>query len=87
MWKSWKEAVLMKAIDGHDDLAILIRFKYLNDIYDTNFTKLFEKGGLYGHVDIPRLKAGKVGGAFWSAFTPCPRNGTNFSDSNYVEGM
>lgn len=38
------------------------------------------------HVDLPRLKDGKVGGAFWSAFVLCPSNGTDFSDANYVEG-
>lgn len=37
------------------------------------------------HVDLPRLKAGKVGGAFWSAFTPCPADGLDFSDDNYAE--
>lgn len=38
------------------------------------------------HVDLPRLKDGKVGGAFWSAFVLCPSNGTDFSDANYAEG-
>ena len=38
------------------------------------------------HTDLPRLKDGKVGGAFWSAFTPCPKNGTDFSDGNYADG-
>ena len=75
------------APDGHIDLAILIRFLYQNNIYDRNFTEKFERGGMYGHVDLPRLKDGKVGGAFWSAFVECPRNNTDFSDANYVEGM
>lgn len=38
------------------------------------------------HTDLPRLKEGKVGGSFWSAFTPCPKNGTDFSDRNYAAG-
>ena len=38
-------------------------------------------------VDLPRLKDGKVGGAFWSAFVLCPKNGTDFSDANYAEGQ
>lgn len=38
-------------------------------------------------VDLPRLKDGKVGGAFWSAFVLCPKNGTDFSDGNYAEGQ
>ncbi|GAB7349568.1 hypothetical protein MBLNU459_g0262t2 [Dothideomycetes sp. NU459] len=37
-----------------------------------------------GHVDIPRLDEGKVGGSFWSAFVPCPANGSDFSDANYA---
>ena len=41
---------------------------------------------MYAQVDLPRLKDGKQGGAFWSAFTLCPKNGTDFSDANYVEG-
>lgn len=36
-----------------------------------------------GHVDLPRLKTGKMGGAFWAAFVPCPLNGMDFSDDNY----
>ncbi|KAI9442651.1 hypothetical protein H4582DRAFT_1929831 [Lactarius indigo] len=26
----------------------------------------------FGHVDIPRLRTGRVGGFFWSVYTPCP---------------
>ena len=51
-----------------------------------NFTEPFENGGLPFHVDLPRLKKGKVGGAFWSAFVECPHIGSDFSDANYVEG-
>lgn len=39
------------------------------------------------HVDLGRLAEGQNGGAFWSAFTPCPKNGTDFSDANYVDGQ
>ena len=42
---------------------------------------------MLGHVDIPRLKAGKVGGAFWSAFVGCPANGSDFSDANYATAV
>ncbi|KAI9046467.1 hypothetical protein LZ554_009216 [Drepanopeziza brunnea f. sp. 'monogermtubi'] len=72
-------------IDGHNDLAILIRFLHKNKIYDSNFTTPFDEGGMYGHVDLPRLKQGKNGGAFWSAYAPCPENGTDFSHENYAE--
>jgi len=76
----------MKVPDGHNDLAFLIRVIYQNNIYARNFTEKFEEGGMYAHVDLPRLRDGKVGGSFWSAFTLCPKNGTDFSDANYVEG-
>lgn len=77
-------AKLIGLQDGHNDLAILIRFLYNNHIYNDNFSKPFTEGGMAGHVDLPRLKQGKVGGAFWSAFVPCPANGTDFSDSTYI---
>ncbi|KXX78459.1 hypothetical protein MMYC01_205591 [Madurella mycetomatis] len=70
-------------IDGHNDMAIWIRVFYNNHIYRDNFTKPFAEGGLLGHVDIPRLKTGMYGGAFWSVYWPCPENGTDLSDENY----
>ncbi|KAG0645298.1 dipeptidase [Hyphodiscus hymeniophilus] len=74
-------------IDGHNDLAIMIRLLYGNHIYDDKFKEPFEKGGLSGHVDLPRLKKGKNGGAFWAAYVPCPKNGTDFSDENYFDSI
>ncbi|KAF2725574.1 hypothetical protein K431DRAFT_336096 [Polychaeton citri CBS 116435] len=71
-------------IDGHDDLAILVRFLYGNDIDDKNFADKFEEGGLVGQVDIPRLDEGLVGGQFWSAFVECPKDGFDFSDGAYA---
>ncbi len=55
-----------------------------NHIYDKKFTEPFEDGGLPMHVDLPRLREGLNGGAFWSVYTPCPANGTDFSDENYA---
>jgi membrane dipeptidase len=70
--------------DGHNDLAILIRGAYKNKIHDATFKKGFEDGGLYGDVDLPRLRKGRAGGAFWSAFVVCPENaGDDFSDAEY----
>ena len=75
-------------IDGHDDLAIFLRFAYKNEIQTSKFRKSFEGGGMEMHVDLPRLKKGKVGGAFWSAFVPCPGNASyDFSDSVYGESV
>lgn len=71
--------------DGHNDLAITIRALYNNHIYAKNFTEPFEQGGMRGHVDLPRLAKGQVGGSFWAAYVPCPANGSDFSDENYAE--
>lgn len=71
------------AADGHDDFLIDIRGRFQNHIYG-DFKDLFENGGLPEHVDLPRLKAGQVGGSFWSAFVPCPANGSDFSDEAYA---
>lgn len=74
-------------IDGHNDLMIFIRGTYKNHIYKqdgSSFQEKFENGGLEQHVDIPRLEKGLQGGAFWSAFWPCPMGeGTNFADERY----
>lgn len=74
-------------IDGHNDLLILVRALYDNKVNGENFTKPFEEGGLAGHFDVPRLEKGKQGGAFWSAFVPCPANGFDFSDKNYAASV
>jgi membrane dipeptidase len=71
-------------IDGHNDLAIFLRFAYKNKIHSPKFISKFEDGGMEMNVDLPRLQKGKVGGAFWSAFVPCPTNASiDFSDANY----
>lgn len=71
-------------IDGHNDLAIFLRFAYKNKIHTSRFVSKFENGGMEANVDLPRLHEGKVGGAFWSAFVPCPSNASmDFSDANY----
>ena len=71
-------------IDGHNDLLILIRFMWDNQIYNENFTMPFEDGGMIGQFDLPRADAGQLGGTFWSAWVPCPADGFDFSDENYA---
>lgn len=87
--KSHAEVILAEnpLIDGHNDLLILLRAVYDNKVNGENFTKPFEKGGLAGHLDIPRLKQGQQGGAFWSTFVPCPADGFDFSDKNYAASV
>jgi len=70
--------------DGHNDLPFLIRYLYGNRIYGQNFTEPFVHGNLTGHVDLPRLSSGKVGGTFWSVYVPCPKDGMDFSHENYA---
>ncbi|KAK7734471.1 hypothetical protein SLS57_000167 [Botryosphaeria dothidea] len=71
-------------IDGHNDLMIMMRYLYGNHINSGNFSSKFEDGGLEYHTDIPRIEEGLSSGAFWSAFLPCPSNGTDFSDEAYA---
>ncbi|KAI0362127.1 hypothetical protein OH77DRAFT_1416345 [Trametes cingulata] len=54
-------------IDGHIDLPILARSEYRNNVSEIDLSRPF-----YGHVDIPRLREGKVGGFFWSVYVDCP---------------
>lgn len=62
---------------------IFIHDNYQNHVYQ-DFAEKFEHGGLAQHVDIPRLDKGLQGGAFWSAFWPCPvGDGTNFRSERY----
>ena len=74
--------------DGHNDLAIFIRGGYANQIHTKKFRDKFENGGMEYNVDLPRLKSGMQGGAFWSAFVVCPEDAsTDFSDQNYAEAV
>ncbi|KAF8893916.1 membrane dipeptidase-domain-containing protein [Infundibulicybe gibba] len=53
-------------IDGHIDLPILARWKYAN-----NVSAIDLEADMPQHVDIPRLRKGKVGGFFWSVYVSC----------------
>jgi membrane dipeptidase len=75
-------------VDGHNDLAIFLRFAYKNKLHTKTFHERFENGEMEMNVDLPRLRQGKVGGAFWSAFVPCPNNASyDFRDSTYAEAV
>lgn len=75
----------MRYVDGHVDFPLVLRGYYGNHLDGDSFTGPFEDGTLKGHVDLARLRAGHAGGAFWSVFAPCPKNGTDFSDANYAD--
>ncbi|PWY98533.1 hypothetical protein BCV70DRAFT_201850 [Testicularia cyperi] len=62
-------------IDGHIDIPVLAKYRYNNKISDIPFDQAAHKNGswpMQGHVDLPRLREGKSGGFFWSAYVPCP---------------
>ena len=63
-------------IDGHNDLAEQLREVFMNQVQTVDLTKNYSGADpkIYGpswHTDIPRLKAGGVGGQFWSAYMDC----------------
>ncbi|KAJ3498779.1 hypothetical protein NLG97_g840 [Lecanicillium saksenae] len=74
-------------IDGHVDFPIGIRGRYGNHIEAPAFREAFENGSLPGHVDLYRLRKGLSGGAFWSVYAPCPKDGGDFSDENYAASV
>jgi membrane dipeptidase len=53
-------------IDGHNDLPIALRERAWPAVSSVDLRKPVE--GL--HTDIPRLRAGRVGGQFWSIWVP-----------------
>lgn len=50
-------------IDGHIDLPILFRERLHNDLSKVNLSD----PSFPGHVNVPKLREGRVGGFFWSA--------------------
>ncbi|XP_035733392.1 dipeptidase 1-like isoform X1 [Vespa mandarinia] len=64
-------------IDGHNDLPYNMYVK-LNNLKEFPFKKLIINDPIWGkevcptcYTDLPRLKAGKVGGQFWVAYVSC----------------
>src|ERR1700754_3138880 len=55
---------MMPIIDGHNDLPMQLRARFGNRVDG------LEETGPDLHTDIARLRAGGVGGQFWSVFVP-----------------
>lgn len=55
-------------IDGHNDLPWTIREQAGGDVAAYEL-----RGRTGGHTDLPRLRAGRVGGQFWSVYVPGDR--------------
>lgn len=56
-------------IDGHNDLPWALRQGYGSDPYAVDLTTNLDETTRL-HTDIPRLRAGGVGGQFWSVYVP-----------------
>lgn len=56
-------------IDGHNDLPWALRQGHGNDPYAVDLTANLDASTEL-HTDIPRLRAGGVGGQFWSVYVP-----------------
>lgn len=56
-------------IDGHNDLPWALRQGHGNDPHAVDLTANLEASTDL-HTDIPRLRAGGVGGQFWSVYVP-----------------
>ncbi|KAJ6445343.1 cytochrome P450 monooxygenase monooxygenase [Purpureocillium lavendulum] len=59
-------------IDGHNDFAYMVRGWFRNNLSQPDFDI---HAMPIGQTDISRLHKGKLGGQFWSAFVPCPKDG------------
>ncbi|KAK7082671.1 hypothetical protein SK128_004537 [Halocaridina rubra] len=62
-------------IDGHNDLALSLRETVKNRVqdfpFDKNVSEIEPFASLSRRTDLVKLRAGLVGGQFWSAFVPC----------------
>ena len=56
-------------VDGHNDLPWALRQGFANDPHSVDLTANL-KSSTRLHTDIPRLRAGGVGGQFWSVYVP-----------------
>ncbi|KAF2235238.1 hypothetical protein EV356DRAFT_500446 [Viridothelium virens] len=69
-------------IDGHNDWPHLIRGFYDNSIAHRRFSA---DSSLVGHVDLARLREGRSGGVFISAYVDCPSPEDDFRDETHLE--
>lgn len=56
-------------VDGHNDLPWALRQGFGNDPYGVDLNANLSTS-THLHTDIPRLRAGGVGGQFWSVYVP-----------------
>ena len=64
-------------IDGHNDLPWQYRERVKNHLAQIDLRQDQSKIDKPLHTDIPRLKAGRVGGQFWSVYVPASLKGAD----------
>ena len=64
-------------IDGHNDLPWQYRERVKNHLAQIDLRQDQSKLAKPLHTDIPRLKAGRVGGQFWSVYVPATLKGAD----------
>ncbi|WP_439534856.1 dipeptidase [Polymorphobacter sp.] len=71
------EAILKQqpVIDGHNDWPMALRMGFGEDWWKTDLTADSRTFKRPLHTDIPRLRAGHVGGQFWSVYVPASVTG------------
>jgi len=67
-------------IDGHNDLPHVIRKLFDNDMAKVDIRSDLSQvepwaSNNYSHTDLPRLRAGQVGGQFWVSYIKCDAQG------------
>ncbi|EGR53015.1 uncharacterized protein TRIREDRAFT_103119 [Trichoderma reesei QM6a] len=70
--------------DGHNDFPYMIRGWHLGKVGDVDARQM-----AIAHTDLDRLRMGRVGGVFWSAYVPCPKENStnNFSTDVHYESL
>jgi membrane dipeptidase len=71
-------------IDGHNDLAWQYRKRCHNDLDCMDFGSDLTTMERSPHTDLPRLRAGGLGGQFWSVYIPIRQRGGAPGDTRVV---
>lgn len=71
-------------IDGHNDLPWALRQEHANDPYAVDLTTNLDATTDL-HTDIPRLRAGGVGGQFWSVYVPATLTPTEAARATFEQ--
>ncbi|KAL6862020.1 membrane dipeptidase domain-containing protein [Trichoderma novae-zelandiae] len=71
-------------IDGHNDFPYMIRGWHSGKVGDVDARHM-----AVAHTDLDRLRMGHVGGVFWSAYVPCPKENSanDFSTNVHYESL